>query len=191
MARQAEKLRNLIQKYLQEKNLTLEKFKEHLVDLLSENLILVESDADKIKSEGFDLEKYSTSFISDLLDILLNKNINEQELNNKLQKIFVEFLGLAFNELKKVYTSEREGALYYFSENIREFIEKNFGEEAIDNLMEINDDVFAEMVSNGVDIYEQIQKNETLKKKISEQVNSNSNNQQQFVKSIIIIFLEN
>lgn len=144
------------------------------MDLLNENFILAENDEHKIKSEVFDLERYSTSFISEILDYFLNTNLYEQELNDKLNKKVVEFLGVVFCELKNVYTSERNGALFYFAENLKEFIEKNFGDEAIDNLLEINENVFEEMVSNGIDIYEQIQKYETLKKRASGNTESNT-----------------
>lgn len=165
MARQTKKIRELIQAYLQQTNKSLDQLKQHIVDLLNENFLIAESDEHRIKSEGFDLESYSSSFISDILNCFLNTNLSEQEINDKLNKRVVEFLGVVFNELKKVYTSERNGALFYFAENFREFIEKNFGEESVDNLFEINENVFEELVSNAVDVYEQTQKDEALKKK--------------------------
>lgn len=181
--KQTKKIRELIQNYLQTTNKTIEELKQHLVDLLSENFILVENDEHKIKSEGFDLERYSASFMSEIIDSFLNTNLYEQELNDKLNKKVVEFLGVVFNELKKVYTTERNGALFYFAENLKEFIEKNFGDESIDNLLEINENVFEELVANGVDIYEQIQKYENIKKKTTENVNNDANEEiKEFVK---------
>ncbi len=164
-ARQAQTVRNTIQTYLLENNKTLDQLKQHIVDLLSENIILVENDEHKIKSEGFELENYSAAFVSDILDSFLNPNLIEQELNDKLNKHVVEFFGVVFHELRNVYSSERGGALFYFAENLKEFVEKNFGDESVDNLLEINENVFEELVSNGIDIYEQNQKNELLKKK--------------------------
>lgn len=77
--------------------------------------------------------------------------------------------------------------MFYFAENLREFAEKNFGDESIDNLLEINENVFEEMVSNGVDIYEQNQKYEFLKKKTSGNVEIKNEDIDSFV--IYIFFL--
>ena len=157
--------------------------------MLSESFILVENDEHKAKSEGFDLERYSTSFISDIIDNFLNTNLNEQELNDNLNKKVVEFLGVVYNELKKVYTTEKNGALFYFAENLKEFTEKNFGDESIDNLLEINENLFEEMIANGVDIYEQIKKYEVIKKKTIQHVHCDANAvDQEFVNLIFFIF---
>jgi len=94
-------------------------------------------------------------------------------LNSKIHKRVVEFLGLVFNELKMVYSTEREGALYYFAENLGDFIQKNFGDDSFDNLLEINEDVFEEMIANAVDIYDQNQRSDLLKKKNNEKANNN------------------
>jgi len=171
---------------MQKNKIDSAKLKQNLVDILNESFILVENDDHKIKTEGFDLEVYSAPFISDVIDYFLNNNLYELELNDKLNSRLIDFIGCVYNELRKVYSSEREGALFYFAENLRDFVEKSFGNDSIDNLLEINENIFEEMISNGVDIYDQKKKFENIKKKTLEQEN-NKDNVEPLVSILILI----
>lgn len=107
-------------------------------------------------------------------------------MNSNIHKRVVEFVGLVFNELMKVYSTQREGALYYFAENLGDFIQKNFGDDCFDNLIEINEDVFEEMIANAVDIYEQNQRSDTLKKRNNEKADNNQSLVSLFTISVFI-----
>lgn len=154
----------------------------------------MESDQDKIIGDSFDLEKYSPGFISDTIDLFLNKNLTTEELNKSLHKRFILFVGEVFNDVKKVYSTDGNGALYYFSANICDFIEKKFSDLAIDNLMEINDGLFEEMVSNAVDLYEQMIKNEASRLVVNSQSTSNQQekvvNKDFFIRDIFIFYTD-
>jgi hypothetical protein len=115
-------------------------------------------------------------------------NSNETELNDMVSKRLIDFIGNVYNELKNIYSTEREGALYFFADNLKDFIEKNFGDDSIDNLLEINENVFEEMVSNGIDIFEEIKKNEN-KKKTMDQSDKKQNNNPIVINNFLLIFL--
>ncbi len=173
---------------MKKNNIDLVKLKQILVEILNENFILVENDDNKIITEGFDLDKFSDPFISDLIEYFLKMNSNETELNDMVSKRLIDFIGNVYNELKNIYSTEREGALYFFADNLKDFIEKNFGDDSIDNLLEINENVFEEMVSNGIDIFEEIKKNEN-KKKTMDQSDKKQNNNPIVINNFLLIFL--
>jgi hypothetical protein len=142
----------------------------------------------KIKNNSkFNPEEICRNFIKNFFEIFISENSNEKnftidELNSKMTFNFAEFVGLMYIELEKIYENEKEGALFCLAENLIKFFSGFICEEGMDNLLEINPNVFEEMMENGIDLYE-----ESLKKG-NMNMNINDINDSEFVAFLLFNF---
>lgn len=109
---------------------------------------------------NFNCEAITRKFISNLTEIFLSENSSEEK-NSKITFITSEFISAIFFDLEKIYTNGKEGALFCFAENLIKFFTSFISEDAIDNLLEINPNVFEEMMENGIDLHEENLKKNT------------------------------
>lgn len=107
-------------------------------------------------------EELIKNFVGKILDAF-NSLTNLEDLNTKMTMIFAEFVGKFTIELEKIYLNGKEGALFCFAENIIKFFSSFISEEAIDNLLEINPNVFEEMMDNGIDLYKEFSKKNSVR----------------------------
>jgi hypothetical protein len=109
----------------------------------------------KINSK-FNSEDIFVNFILKIVEIFQSeKNYSSEEMNSKMTFIFADFVGTLINEREKIYVNGREGALFCLAENLIKFFTTFICEEAMDDLLEINPNLFEEMMENGVDLYKE------------------------------------
>jgi len=131
---------------------------EFFTKILTGNFTLIENEEMKIKMNSkFNSEEICRNFIFKFIEIFETENFS------KMTFIFAEFIGLCFNELEKIYENGREGALFCLAENLINFFSEFVCEEGMDNLLEINPNVFEEMMENGIDLYKENSKKENVK----------------------------
>lgn len=147
-----------------------------MTKIFTENFTLIQNEDIKLKNNSkFNPEEICRNFIKKFFDIFVSENSNSsfEELNSKMTFIFAEFVGLSCIELEKIYENGREGALFCLAENLIKFFSSFICEEGMDNLLEINPNVFEEMMENGIDLH-----NESLKKG---NLNMNIMNEKEYV----------
>lgn len=85
-----------------------------------------------------------------------------EELNKNLENYYILFIGEISEDLKKVYKTGITGATHYLAGNTEDFMDKLFGYDTYNNVLELNERTFDEVYESGLDLYNQLKKDEKI-----------------------------
>ena len=131
----------------------------NLISLISENLLINESDQNIFINQNFDIEIHLNKFIPKLIGILIDETINDIHYESSLLQSFLTFVEHLYDDLKSSYINGKDGALFYLVNNNINLIKSLIGEEAIKIVLSYNEDCVHQFVNNVVELQKKSEKN--------------------------------
>ena len=126
--------------------------KNRILSILLERIIVVEDENDKMTNLDINIENYLVQFVENLIKILLS-DVNDNQFENELKRIFLNFIGDIFEDLSKSYNSGKRGALKFFFSNLNYLLSSLIGTEAVDILNSINEGFIEKFIDLLIESY--------------------------------------
>ena len=104
-----------------------------ITELIIERIILDEDSNNKLKQDNnnFDIEKFFNDNLKELIEIILNKEISENEWEDKVKENLVKIIYKFYIELSNIYTSGKDGAKFCLLFNFENILNDLVGEDFV------------------------------------------------------------
>lgn len=153
--RQRRNIRDKLSEYVKSKfNSNYNEFAKNLSENISQILIITENETDKLINNNFNVESHLEKFFLNVLNVFSNVEINDAEYELNLTNNFIKFFDGLFMDLIKSYNTGKDGALNYFDYNSEYLLEAIIGKQALDVLVNLNQDLFGSIIDELIMIYE-------------------------------------
>src|SRR5688572_26765181 len=93
LSRIRELLYNKLSEFSEEYKRKGSSLEDHIVEIISNRVILTETENDKLINNAFNIESHLHNFISRLLAILLNRDMNDSLFEKEIKKACQCFIG--------------------------------------------------------------------------------------------------
>jgi hypothetical protein len=153
--RQRRNIREKLSEYAKSKfNSNYNVFAKKISENISQILIITENETDKMINNNFNLESHFENFFLNVLYIFSNVEMNDAEYELNLTNIFIKFFDGLFNDLIKSYNTGKDGALNFLDYNFEYLLEAIIGKEALNVLVNLNQDLLGTIIDELMMIYE-------------------------------------
>ena len=136
-----------------------------ITELIIERIILDEDSNNKLKQDNnnFDIEKFFNDNLKELIEIILNKEISENEWEDKVKENLVKIIYKFYIELSNIYTSGKDGAKFCFLFNFENILNDLVGEDFVKVMKDYDKNVLSYFIDNLIFIGENLElKNELM-----------------------------
>jgi hypothetical protein len=136
-----------------------------ITELIIERIILDEDSNNKLKQDNnnFDIEKFFNDNLKELIEIILNKEISENEWEDKVKENLVKIIYKFYIELSNIYTSGKDGAKFCLLFNFENILNDLVGEDFVKVMKDYDKNFLSYFIDNLIFIGENLElKNELM-----------------------------
>ena len=146
---------------------------KNITELIIERIILDEDTNNKLKQDNnnFDIEKFFNDNLKELIEIILNKEISDNEWEDKVKDNLIKIIYKFYIELSNIYTSGKEGAKFCLLYNFNNILIDLIGEDFVNVMNDYDGNVLKCFIDNLIFDGENFELKNELKKNNIELLN--------------------
>ncbi len=121
-----------------------------ITELIIERIILDEDSNNKLKQDNnnFDIEKFFNDNLKELIEIILNKEISDNEWEDKVLENLIKIIYKFYIELSNIYTSGKDGAKFCLLFNFENILNDLVGEDFVKVMKDYDENVLSSFIDN-------------------------------------------